>query len=62
MPLLKDRLTERGMKTVFQNGLIVGARKIEVRQTGDNTISVEGVMCADFVKIRNIIQEMFAMA
>jgi cleavage and polyadenylation specificity factor subunit 2 len=61
MPALMGRLTDQGLKVVFQNGLIVGRRKIEVRQTGDNTISVEGVMCADFIKLRNIIQEMFAM-
>jgi Cft2 family RNA processing exonuclease len=61
MPDLVNRFNERGLKTVLQNGIFVGARQIEVRQTGDNTISVEGVMCADFVKVRNIIQEMFAM-
>jgi hypothetical protein len=61
LPELMERLKDCGLKVMFANGLIVGRRKIEVRQTGENTISVEGVMCADFVKIRNIIQEMFAM-
>jgi cleavage and polyadenylation specificity factor subunit 2 len=61
MPALRDLLTERGMTTTFKGGIFVGARKIEVRQVGENTIAVEGPMCADFIKIRNIIQEMLPM-
>lgn len=61
MPELRKRLLNSGISTDGKGGLICGPRKVMVRQVNENTIQVEGPICADFIKIRNIIQEMLPM-
>lgn len=61
MPDLRVRLTNAGISNEGKGKLICGKRKVEVRQVNENTISVEGPICADFIKISNIIQEMLPM-
>jgi hypothetical protein len=62
IPDLRDKVVEHGMKAVTgQAKLVCGRRKVEVRQVGENTLAMDGVMCADFIRVRNIIQEMLPM-
>lgn len=61
LPLLRDRLTQANIKNTGMGSLICGPWKIEVKQISEKIISVEGIMCPDFIKIRNIIQDMLPM-
>ncbi|OHT01772.1 hypothetical protein TRFO_31289 [Tritrichomonas foetus] len=61
MPNLRQRLNDAGIKHTGKGKLVCGPRKVEVRQVSENALSVEGPMCADFIKIRNIIQDMLPM-
>lgn len=61
MPSIRTKLIEAGIKTTGQGKLVCGSRKVEIRQVGENSLAIDGVMCADFIKVRNIIQNLLTM-
>ena len=49
------------MKVTGEGELICGSRKVKVRQVSEDTLSIDGEMCVDFIKVRNLIQNLLPM-
>ena len=58
---LQNRIEKAGIRIKLKNGIYCGINKVLVRQVNESTLSIEGPMCADFIRIRNIIQDMLPM-
>lgn len=61
MPLIREKLMQGGMKVTGEGELICGSRKVKVRQVSEDTLSIIGEMCVDFIKVRNLIQSLLPM-
>ena len=61
IPTLRERLSENGIKVKLAGKLVCGPYRVEIRQVSENRLSVDGPMCADFIKIRSIIQGLLIM-
>jgi hypothetical protein len=59
---LSPMLTNVGIANEFRNGVLeCGQRRIKVRRNGDNGFAIEGNVCAEYIKVRNAIQELLTM-
>ena len=59
---LSPMLEKAGISNEFRNGVLeCGQRRIKVRRNGDNGFAIEGNICAEYIKVRNAIQELLTM-
>ncbi|KAH0787055.1 cleavage and polyadenylation specificity factor subunit 2 [Histomonas meleagridis] len=61
MPVIREKLIQMEMKVSGEGELICGTRKIKVRQVSEDRLSIDGEMCVDFIKIRNLVQSLLPM-
>lgn len=62
MNQLSSKLDSLGIRNEFTGGVLeCGGRRVKVRLVNEKSITVEGKICPDYIKVRNAIQDLLKM-
>eukprot|EP00761_Pharyngomonas_kirbyi_P001174 gb/GECH01001176.1/.p1 GENE.gb/GECH01001176.1/~~gb/GECH01001176.1/.p1 ORF type:complete len:727 (+),score=167.88 gb/GECH01001176.1/:1-2181(+) len=58
---LRDKLTKAGFETEFFSGDLVCNRSVVLKRTDYGKINIEGALCDDYFKVREVLMQQFAI-